>query len=75
MERKEIFFCDLIVIKDKKEVKINKAVWLDGETHYKNMEIKKVTKITSLGFQNRQNGFTEAKKSDEKRNNITGAYD
>lgn len=75
MERKEIFFCDLIVIKNKKEVKIEKVVWVDEETHHKKMEIKKVFKLKSLGFQSLQKGFTEVLKSDEKRNTITGAYD
>lgn len=72
---KEIFFCDLIVIKDKKEIKIKNVVWLETETHHKKMEIKQVIKIKSLGFQSLQTGFTEVKKSDEKRNNITGAYE
>lgn len=75
MKRNEIFFCDLIVIKDKKEVKIKNVVWMETETHHKNMQIKEVFKHTSLGFQNITNGFTEAKKSEEKRNDITGAYD
>ena len=72
---KEIFFCDLIVIKDKKEIKIKNVVWMETETHHKKMEIKQVIKIKSLGFQSLQTGFTEVKKSDEKRNNITGAYE
>ena len=75
MKGKEIFFCDLIVIKDKKEIKIEKAVLLDDETFYKGDEIKKVIKLKSLGFQSLNLGFTEVKKSDEKRNNITGAYE
>lgn len=75
MEKKEIFFCDLIFIKDGKQVKIEKGVWMETETHYKKIEIKEVFKIKSLGFQSLQTGFTEATKSDEKRNTITGAYD
>ena len=39
------------------------------------MEINKIIKHKSLGFQNTQNGFTEVSKSNEKRNNITGAYE
>ena len=56
MKRNEIFFCDLIVIKDKKEVKIKNVVWMETETHHKKMEIKEVFKHTSLGFQNIPNG-------------------
>ena len=75
MERKEIFFCDLIVIKDKKEVKIKNVVWMETETEHKRMIIKEVVKHKSLGFQSLQSGFTEVAKSNEKRNTITGAYD
>ena len=75
MERKEIFFCDLIVVKDKKETQIKNVVWMETETHHKKMEIKKIFKHKSLGFQSLQNGFTEVSKSNEKRNNITGAYE
>jgi hypothetical protein len=72
---KEIFFCDLVVIKDKKPFKIEKCVWLEGETVYKRMEIKEVIKIKSLGFQANTEGFTTSEKSNEKRNNVTGAYE
>ena len=75
MKRKEIFFCDLTFIKDKKEIEVKNVVWMETETHHKKMEIKQVVKIKSLGFQSLQTGFTEVKKSDEKRNNITGAYE
>lgn len=75
MERKEIFFCDLIVVKDKEEKKIKNVVWMETETHHKKMEIKKIFKHKSLGFQSLQSGFTEATKSIEKRNDITGSYD
>lgn len=75
MKRKEIFFCDLIVVKDKKETKIKNVLWMETETHHKKMEIKEIFKHKSLGFQNSQLGFTEVSKSNEKRNNITGAYE
>jgi hypothetical protein len=75
MERKEIFFCDLIVIKDKKEIKVKNVVWMETETEHKKMKIKEIIKHKSLGFQNNQKGYTEVAKSNEKRNDITGAYD
>ena len=75
MKRKEIFFCDLTVIKDKKEIEVKNVVWMETETHHKKMEIKKIVKHKSLGFQSLQNGFTEAIKSEEKRNDVTGSYD
>ena len=48
---------------------------METETYHKKMEIKKIIKHKSLGFQTLQNGFTEVSKSNEKRNEITGAYD
>ena len=75
MKGKEIFFCDLIVIKDKKKARIENVVWMETETHHKKMEIKEVIKLKSLGFQSLQNGYTEVSKSNEKRNTITGAYE
>ena len=75
MEAKEIFYCDLIVIKDKKESTIKGVVLLDGETIYKTMPIKEVFKIKSLGFQTLSTGYTVVQKSEEKRNTTTGAYD
>ena len=63
------------MLKDKKQLKIEKVVWMETETYHKKMEIKEVIKIKSLGFQSIKTGFIEAKKSDEKRNDITGAYD
>ena len=75
MKTKEIFYCDLIVIKNKKEIKIEKAVWLEGDQFYKRMEIKQVFKIKSLGFQSKNVGYSEVKKSDEIRNKISGAYE
>jgi ribosomal 50S subunit-recycling heat shock protein len=75
MRRKEIFYCDLIVIKNNKEVKIENVVWMETETEYKKMIIKEVIKHKSLGFQSLQKDYTEVTKSNEKRNNITGAYD
>jgi len=75
MKSKEIFFCDLVVIKDKKELKIKNVVWMETESEHKKMPIKEIIKHKSLGFQSLQKSYTEVSKSNEKRNNITGAYD
>ena len=48
---------------------------METETEYKKMIIKEVIKHKSLGFQSLQKDYTEVSKSNEKRNNITGAYD
>jgi len=75
MEKREIIFCNLTVIDGKKEKIIEKCVIFKCDTIYKKQTIKKVEFITSLGFENKAIGFTEVSKSDEKRNNITGAYE
>jgi len=81
MKKREILFCNIIVLEGKKEIKIDKVVLLEDEIIYKNKKFKEPLKIIkkeiikSLGFENLGNGFTKAVKSEEKRNDITGAYD
>lgn len=75
MGNKEIFVCDIVVVKNKRDITIKNIVWVDGNTHYKGIEIKKVTKKDSLGFQAFNSGFTQLKKSDVIRNDMTGAYE
>jgi hypothetical protein len=74
-ERKNICFGS-IRIKDKKsEAVVINAVWTEGDTHYKNNEIIKVVSFKYVGKTSITNSFTEVTASDEKRNNITGAYE
>jgi hypothetical protein len=75
MERREILFVNLIVTDGKKQKVIEKCVILKGDTIYKKHKIIKSEFIRSLGFENKATGFTEGIKSDEKRNDVTGAYD
>lgn len=75
MERKEIFYCNLVVLKDKKKVNINKVVFKNIDGYYKGNEVLEIDVICSLGFENNLSSYTEIKKSEEKRNNITGAYE
>ena len=83
MERKEIFYCNLTLQKGKDKIELKNIVYKETDGFYKNIryginEPLKVIKfdiITSLGFENTASGFTEVKKSEEKRNTITGAYD
>lgn len=72
---REILFCNLTVSDGKKQKVIEKCVILKGDNDYKKQNILNVEFIKSLGFENKATGFTESKKSDEKRNNITGAYE
>lgn len=39
------------------------------------LTIKSIEIISYHGFKNKSKGFTEVQKSDEKRNNVTGAYE
>lgn len=75
MEKREILFCNLTVNNVKKNVVIKNCVILKGDENYKKQKIVKTEIIKSLGFESKKEGHVEALKSDEKRNNITGAYD
>jgi hypothetical protein len=83
MERKEIFYCNLILQNGKDNIYLKNVVYKDNNGYFKNtrlgikepLKVLKVEVIKSLGFENLSNEYTEIKKSDEKRNNITGAYE
>lgn len=51
------------------------AVFTECATHYKGFEIVKVVSIKFVGKTNESKEYTEVKSSNEKRNNITGAYE
>lgn len=84
---KEIFYANLIVIYHGREVEIKEVVYKDVDGYYDNVRVlskygiknkvsvKKFHVIKSLGFENVLNTSTEVKVSDEKRNNISGAYE
>jgi hypothetical protein len=83
MERKEIFYCNLTLQNGKDTIELNKVVYKEENGYFKNirlgikepLKVLKIDIITSLGFENLTNEFTEVKKSNEKRNEITGAYE
>lgn len=83
MERKEIFYCNLTLQNGKDIIELNKVVYKEENGYFKNirlgikepLKVLKIDIITSLGFENLSNEFTEVKKSNEKRNEITGAYE
>lgn len=75
MEKKEILYCNLTVLKNNKKTIINEVVFKNVDGYYKGNKVLDIDIICSLGFENLTNEFTEVKKSDEKRNNITGAYE
>jgi len=75
MIRKNILFGDIIVIEKNKDKNIKNAVFCEGDLIYKNMPIKKILTFKIVGQTNISKSYTEVKASDEKRNNITGAYE
>lgn len=73
--RKNILFGDIIVIDNKKQKTIKAAVFTEGDEMYKNNKIIQVLNTKIVGQTSINKAFTEVKASDEKRNNITGAYE
>lgn len=71
----EIFYCNLTVQDGKKIKLIKECVYKNINGYYKGFKVIKVDIIKSLGFENTTKEYIELNKSDEKRNNITGAYE
>jgi hypothetical protein len=67
----------------KDKLYLKNVVYKETDGYFKNirlgvkkpLKVLKVEVIKSLGFENLSNEYDEVKKSNEKRNNITGAYD
>jgi hypothetical protein len=74
-ERKNILFGDIIVKSSKGKQTIKDAVFTEGDTEYKKMPIVEVLSFKIVGKTSLNKSYTEAKASDEKRNEITGAYE
>ena len=74
-ERIKILYGDIVVKDQKKEVKINEAVFREDATHYKKKEIIKVLSFKCVGYVSKLKEYTEVKKNEEIRNKITGAYE
>jgi hypothetical protein len=83
MQPKEIFYCNLTLFNGKDKIILKEVVYKESNGYYKNvrlgikepLKVLNVDVIKSLGFESISNGYTEVTKSDEKRNNITGAYE
>ena len=83
MERKEIFYCNLTLQNGKNNIYLKNVVYKYDNGYFKNtrlgikepLKVLKIEVIKSLGFENLSNEYDAVKKSDEKRNNITGAYE
>lgn len=83
MELKEIFYCNLILQNGKDKIYLKNVVYKYENGFFKNsrlgikepLKVLKIDIIQSLGFENLTNEYTEVKKSNEKRNEITGVYE
>lgn len=74
-ERKNILFGKLVLKAGKMTAVFDNCVWTEGDTHYKNNEIVEIISFKNVGKTSITNKYTEVVASDEKRNNITGAYE
>jgi hypothetical protein len=74
-ERKNILFGDLIVKDGNKKKELKNCVWTEGDTIYKKKDIIKILSFKIVGQTSVTKDYTEAKKNEEIRNNITGAYE
>ena len=88
MERKEIYFANIVVLNKNKKQTINKVVYKEEDGFYRNIRVLRKNGIKedfvkvvsfeiihSMGFDNITTESMSFNKSDEKRNNITGAYE
>lgn len=75
MKKDEIVYCNLTVLRNKKKKVLTQIVYREKDGFYKGEKVLSVEVIKSLGFANNSKEYTEAKKSLEKRNSITGAYE
>lgn len=75
IEQGEIVFCNLTIINNGKKEKINRVVYKEVNRLYKGNRVLDIEIINRLGFENRAKGYDVGIKNDEKRNNITGAYE
>jgi hypothetical protein len=75
IEQGEIVFCNLTIINNGKKEKINRVVYKEVNGLYKGNRVLDIEIISKLGFENRVKGYDVGIKNDEKRNNITGAYE
>lgn len=75
LQQGEIVYCNLTIINNGKKQIINRVVYKKVDGYYKGNKVLDVEIISRLGFENRVKGYDVGIKNDEKRNNITGAYE
>lgn len=71
----KIIFANIKVKDKNKTVTLEKVVLKENDKTYKGFEVISINKIADLGNVNQSKGFDLGVKSEEKRNNITGAYE
>jgi len=75
IKKGEIVYCNLIILKKDKKQEINEVVYKEVNGLYKNNKVIDIQIIKRLGFENRAKGYNIGIKSEDKRNNTTGAYE
>jgi len=88
VDYKEIVYANLIVKHKKNLIELKKVVYKnEGDNMYKRLhnlkqykikepvEIVGIKVISRLGFEHKNTGYTTGVRNEEKRNNITGAYE
>lgn len=70
-----VLFGTLKVKDNKKIIKKENCVFSINDKYYKKNEIIEIVNYKKVGLKNKTNAFTEVKANDEKRNNLTGAYE
>ena len=83
----EIVYCNMTIKHKSKKYELKNIVYKNvgkkfTKKHYlkplginEDVEIIDIKILSRLGFENTTKDYTEVKKSNEKRNNITGAYE
>lgn len=70
-----ILFGTLKIKENKKIIIKDNCVFCINDKYYKKNEIIEIVNYKKIGVKNNTKAFTEVKASNEKRNNITGAYE
>lgn len=73
--KEEILYGDIIVQDGKNQKTLKEVVFKMSSKEYKGKKILKILNYKVVGHTNTAKGWSEAKQSEEKRNDITGAYE
>lgn len=75
IEKDEIVYCNLTTIQKGKKQRYTEVVYKYTDGNYKGQKVIELDIIKRLGYANKTKSYHTGIKSDEVRNNITGAYE